>query len=66
MHMLRMQYETDKGIDERLYPLGADLRCMAYALDLLADGRAVVIEPVGNYQVMARFGGDEDGQGVRH
>ena len=66
-HMLRLQYDGERGRKiERLFPLGADLRCLALAMDALADGRAVVIEPMGDYQVAMRMAGGPDGRPVRH
>lgn len=65
-HMLRIQYDGEDRIVERLFPLGADLRCMSLAMDVLADGRAVMIEPMGDYQVSVRAGGGPDIRPIRH
>lgn len=54
MRTLRMQYQTSCGISERLYPVGADLRCLADALVAIDHGWPVMIEPLGAGSVLQR------------
>lgn len=46
MQCYRLQYQSRNGIQERLYPVGSDMKCIADAVAALDHGSAVLIEPL--------------------
>lgn len=48
MQCYRLQYQSRNGIAEKLYPVGADMRCIADAVSALDHGSAVLIQPLSD------------------